>query len=138
MAKTDYNSINFKNKDVDRFATKFNKTPEPPKKTEGQTASNSKKDPEFVKNFQTQNLYRLKPSDKDQAGTPYVYVSNEKGRDAFMGERGFKKTKEGNYINSKGEYGTPPAARKGGAAGEVNIKAQKKVVETISKNVKSK
>jgi hypothetical protein len=130
MAKTDYNSINFKNKDIDKFATKFNKTPEPPKKTEGKTTS--VKAIEW-KDSEKANFYKRPNSNA------YDSVAVEKGRDSFMGSRGFKKTKEGNYINAKGEYGTPPPVHKSGEkSGAVNTKAEKKVVETVSKNVKNK
>jgi hypothetical protein len=130
MAKTDYNAINFKNKDVDRFATKFNKASDPPKKTEGQTTS--VKAVEW-KDSEKANFYKRPNSNA------YDSVTVEKGRDTFMASRGFKKTKEGNYINSKGEYGTPPPVHKTGEkSGAVNVKAQNKVVETISKNVKSR
>jgi hypothetical protein len=40
MAKINYDSINFKNKDVDKFATKFNKTNGDPKKKEPQGTKN--------------------------------------------------------------------------------------------------
>lgn len=43
MAK-DYNAINFKNKDIDKFATKFNKTNGDPKKKEPQGT----KSPEYI------------------------------------------------------------------------------------------
>lgn len=130
MAKTDYNSINFKNKDVDRFATKFNNTPEPPKKTEGKITSVSAVD---WKDSEKANFYKRPNSNA------YDSVVVEKGRDAFMTSRGFKKTKEGNYINAKGEYGTPPPVHKSGEkSGAVNTKAENKVIETVSKNVKGR
>lgn len=41
MAKMDYNAINFKNKDVDKFSTKFNKQQGDPKKKDTQATADS-------------------------------------------------------------------------------------------------
>jgi hypothetical protein len=50
MAKKDYNSINFKNKDVDKFATKFNQTNGDPKKKEpAKQEPQGERNPEWLK-----------------------------------------------------------------------------------------
>lgn len=82
MAKINYDAINFKNKDVDKFATKFNKDKEPKTKTE--TSKNI---------FGRTSTYTQTGPDRDNSFKEVI--TDRKGR--------VRKEFEGSYKEKNGE-----------------------------------
>lgn len=82
MAKIDYNAINFKNKDVDKFSSKFNKDKEP--KTTTETSKNI---------FGRKTTYTQ--TGKDNDNTYKETVTDRKGR--------VRKESEGTYKEKNGD-----------------------------------
>jgi hypothetical protein len=100
MAKMNYDAINFKNKDVDRFSTKFgNGDPiklknSPLSGTEFNVASNGKGDP-------LANAHYMASTARSASDRSKAMDALKKEDPGALESYGYKKTKEGNVVDPK-------------------------------------